>query len=72
MNKCRWLKPNLVTAIKFLEWTPENKLRHPRFVGLREDKDPREILQERPEGQEEGQDRRRAERLAPPGSIGQP
>jgi ATP-dependent DNA ligase len=42
-RRCRWLKPRLVAAIEFLEWTPENKLRHPKFVGLGEDKNPREV-----------------------------
>jgi bifunctional non-homologous end joining protein LigD len=38
MSACRWLEPFLVGRIEFLEWTPENRLRHPRFVGLRSDK----------------------------------
>ena len=37
MRKCRWLKPRLVAAIKFLEWTVDNHLRHPKFVALRDD-----------------------------------
>lgn len=39
MKECRWLQPRLVAAIEFLEWTPENHLRHSKFVVLREDKD---------------------------------
>ena len=35
MAACRWLKPRLVASVEFLEWTPEMRLRHPRFVGLR-------------------------------------
>ena len=31
---------------EFLEWTPENRLRHPRFAGFRSDKDAREIVRE--------------------------
>jgi ATP-dependent DNA ligase len=38
MAKCRWLKPLLVAQIEFAQWIPANHLRHPRFVGLREDK----------------------------------
>lgn len=38
MADCRWLKPELVAQIEFLEWTGENHLRHTKFVGLREDK----------------------------------
>jgi ATP-dependent DNA ligase len=41
MSVC-WLEPFLVARIEFLEWTPENRLRHPRFVVLRSDKDARE------------------------------
>jgi len=46
MDKCRWLVPRLVAAVEFLEWTPERRLRHPRFVGLRADKDPNEVVRE--------------------------
>ena len=35
-----WLKPKLVAAIEYAEWTPANHLRHSRFVALREDKNP--------------------------------
>ena len=48
MKKCRWLKPQLVAAIEFLEWTRDNHLRHPRFVLLRDDRNPREITREHP------------------------
>jgi DNA ligase D-like protein (predicted ligase) len=37
MKRCRWLKPQLVAAIEFLEWTPDSRLRHPKFVALRDD-----------------------------------
>jgi DNA ligase D-like protein (predicted ligase) len=46
MKDCRWLKPQLVAQIEFTEWTPDDHLRHSRFVGLREDKDPREVTRE--------------------------
>jgi ATP-dependent DNA ligase len=46
MSKCRWLAPQLVAPVEFLEWTPELRLRHPRFVGLRGDKDPNEVVRE--------------------------
>ena len=46
MVRCLWLVPRLVAAVEFLEWTPEQRLRHPRFVGLREDKDPNEVVRE--------------------------
>ena len=43
MDRCLWLKPSLVAQIEFLEWTPENRLRHPKFVGLRDDKIAKEV-----------------------------
>jgi ATP-dependent DNA ligase len=46
MNECRWLKPRLVGQFEFAEWTPENHLRHSRFVELRDDKDPRKARKE--------------------------
>ena len=46
MTKCRWLAPRLVAVVEFLEWTPELRLRHPRFVGLRADKEPKEVVRE--------------------------
>lgn len=33
-----WMKPKLVCEVKFTEWTEEKLLRHPIFLGLREDK----------------------------------
>ena len=36
MKDCRWLKPRLVGQFEFVEWTPDNHLRHSRFVALRE------------------------------------
>jgi DNA ligase D-like protein (predicted ligase) len=41
-----WVKPELVAQIGFTEWTPKGKLRHPRFLGLREDKKPEEVVRE--------------------------
>ena len=46
MADCRWLQPVLVGQFEFLEWTPDNHLRHSRFVGLREDKMARRITRE--------------------------
>ena len=46
MAECQWLKPVLVAQIEFLEWTADGHLRHSRFVGLREDKKPRDVRRE--------------------------
>ena len=46
MKKCRWLKPEFVAQIEFTEWTQGNHLRHSRFAGLRDDKDPRDVHRE--------------------------
>lgn len=46
MAACRWLEPFIVVRVEFLEWTPENRLRHPRFAGIRSDKDAREVVRE--------------------------
>jgi bifunctional non-homologous end joining protein LigD len=48
-KKIHWTQPELVAEIKFTEWTHETneggvKLRAPVFVGLREDKDPKECV----------------------------
>jgi bifunctional non-homologous end joining protein LigD len=46
MAICYWLHPFIVVRIEFLEWTPENRLRHARFTGIRSDKDAREVVRE--------------------------
>jgi DNA ligase D-like protein (predicted ligase) len=46
MKKCVWLRPELVAQIEFLEWTESDHLRHSKFVGLREDKDPKTVVKE--------------------------
>jgi DNA ligase D-like protein (predicted ligase) len=42
-----WVEAKLVCQIAFTEWTNDNKLRHPRFLGLRLDKDPSEVIREK-------------------------
>jgi DNA ligase D-like protein (predicted ligase) len=42
-----WVDPQLVCQIGFAEWTRYGQLRHPRFLGLREDKSPQEVVRER-------------------------
>lgn len=43
-----WVEPRLVAEVAFTEWTAAGKLRHPRYVGLRDDKTPREVRRETP------------------------
>lgn len=47
MAECRWLRPELVAQLDFLEWTADDHLRHARFVGLREDKRAAEVTRDR-------------------------
>ena len=42
-----WVEPRLVVQVGFSEWTGDGRLRHPRFLGVREDKDAREVVRER-------------------------
>ena len=46
MAECVWLAPVLVGQFEFLEWTPDDHLRHSRFVGLRQDKKPTDVVRE--------------------------
>jgi DNA ligase D-like protein (predicted ligase) len=43
-----WVEPRLVGQVGFSEWTDDGELRHPRFQGLRDDKDPSEVVREIP------------------------
>jgi bifunctional non-homologous end joining protein LigD len=42
-----WVEPELVAQVGFAEWTRDGRLRHPRFLGLREDKPARAVVRER-------------------------
>jgi DNA ligase D-like protein (predicted ligase) len=46
MKNYRWIEPKLVVRADFTDWTGANHLRHSSYVGLREDKDPREVVKE--------------------------
>jgi ATP-dependent DNA ligase len=43
-----WVKPEIVVQVGFIEWTAHGKLRHPRLVGIREDKAARDVVREQP------------------------
>jgi bifunctional non-homologous end joining protein LigD len=47
MKGVHWARPELVAQVGFSEWTPDGKLRHPRYVGLRDDKRPEQVVRER-------------------------
>jgi bifunctional non-homologous end joining protein LigD len=47
-ERAHWVRPELVAQVRFTEWTADNKLRHPVYLGLREDKDPRAVTREGP------------------------
>lgn len=42
-----WVTPRLVAEVSFAEWTSDGRIRHPSFLGLREDKKPEEVVHER-------------------------
>ena len=44
-----WVEPKLVCEVAFSEWTDEGLMRHPIFMGLRTDKDPRAVTREIPQ-----------------------
>ena len=46
LRQTRWTEPRLVAAVAFTEWTSDGSIRHPSFQGLREDKDPKEVVRE--------------------------
>ena len=44
--RVHWVRPSIVVQVNFMEWTKHNKLRHPRLIGVRFDKKPREVVRE--------------------------
>ena len=43
-----WVRPEIVVQVAFIEWTVHGKLRHPRLLGVRHDKNPRDVVREKP------------------------
>jgi bifunctional non-homologous end joining protein LigD len=64
-----WVQPKLVAEIKFTEWTAEGKLRHPVYLGLRDDKDPRDVVREETSRVTAASERTRAPAPRPSGSL---
>ena len=54
-----WVEPRLVAQVRFTEWTADDKLRHPTYLGLRDDVDPRSVRRET--GTENGERRTKNE-----------
>jgi bifunctional non-homologous end joining protein LigD len=50
LRGARWTEPRWVAQVAFTEWTADGKLRHPSFLGLREDKAPGDVVREEPRG----------------------
>lgn len=46
MRRCTWLRPELVCEVRFSQWTDGGGLREPVFLGLRDDKNPAEVIRE--------------------------
>ena len=46
--RAHWVRPEIVVQVGFIEWTVHGKLRHPRLLGVRFDKDPRQVVREQP------------------------
>jgi bifunctional non-homologous end joining protein LigD len=47
MRRCHWVKPTMVCQIKFTEWTRDDHLRQPVFLGIREDKNANGVVREK-------------------------
>ncbi len=47
-ERVHWVKPSLVAQVKFTEWTDEGYLRHPTYLGLRDDVQPDQVRKEVP------------------------
>ena len=45
--RVHWARPSIVVQVSFIEWTVHGKLRHPRLIAVRFDKDPRDVVRER-------------------------
>lgn len=45
-RSAHWVRPELVADVTFAEWTSSGTLRHPSYVALRDDKDPRDVVRE--------------------------
>ena len=49
-----WVTPDLVAQVRFTQWTADDKLRHPVYLGLRDDKEPDQVVREAPAARASG------------------
>jgi bifunctional non-homologous end joining protein LigD len=49
VGQVTWVQPKIIVEVEFKEWTQDGLLRHPSFKGLRQDKQPQEIIHEKSE-----------------------
>ena len=54
LKECVWIRPELVCEVQFTAWTDEGSLRHPSFIGLREDISPADVHRELPTALSDG------------------
>jgi bifunctional non-homologous end joining protein LigD len=47
MKRCHWVNPVMICQVKFTEWTRDDRLRQPVFLGIREDKNATEVVREK-------------------------
>jgi bifunctional non-homologous end joining protein LigD len=47
MKRCIWVKPSMVCQVKFTEWTRDDRLRQPVFLGIRKDKSPSDVTRDK-------------------------
>jgi bifunctional non-homologous end joining protein LigD len=48
MKQCHWVKPVMVCKVKFTEWTRDDRVRQPVFLGIREDKNANDVVRTSP------------------------
>ena len=69
LRDATWVRPELVCMVKFSNWTEDDRLRAPVFLGLRTDVDPRECVREGEARESEEEPPRRAGRLRERGPL---
>ena len=50
LRQTHWTEPKMIAEVAFMEWTSDGSIRHPSFQGLRENKNPKEVVREQPTG----------------------